>query len=73
MIKSFRHKGLEKFYRTGSKAGTQAKHTSKLRRILGLLDVAAKADDVDLPGYRLHPLTGKQKGFFQYGSMATGV
>ena len=64
MIKSFRHKGLEKFYRTGSKAGIQAKHASKLRRILSLLDVATKAEDVNLPGYRLHPLTGKQKGFF---------
>jgi len=64
MIKSFRHKGLEKFYKTGSKAGIQAKHATKLRRILGLLDVATKADDVNLPGYRLHHLTGKQKGFF---------
>ena len=64
MIKSFRHKGLEKLYRTGSKAGIQAKHASKLRRTLGLLDVATTAEDVNLPGYRLHPLTGKQKGFF---------
>ena len=64
MIKSFRHKGLEKFYRTGSKAGIQAKHASKLRRILGLLDVATKPEDVNLPRYRMHPLTGKQKGFF---------
>jgi len=64
MIKSFRHKGLEKFYKTGSKAGIQAKHAPKLRRILGLLDVATKAEDVNLPGFGLHPLTGKQKGFF---------
>lgn len=64
MITSFRHKGLEKFYRTGSKAGIQAKHASKLRRVLGLLDVATNAEDVNLPGYRLHLLTGKQKGFF---------
>jgi proteic killer suppression protein len=64
MIKSFRHKGLEKFYRTGSKAGIQAKHAPKLLRILGLLDVATVAEDVNLPGFRLHPLTGKQKGFF---------
>jgi len=64
MIKSFRHKGLEKFYRTGSKAGIQAKHAPKLRRILGLLDVATVAEDVNLPGFRLHSLTGKQKGFF---------
>ncbi len=55
---------MEKFYRTGNKAGVQAKHVPKLRRILGLLDVATKVDDVNLPGYRLHPLAGRQKGFF---------
>lgn len=64
MIKSFRHKGLEKFYQTGSKAGIQAKHASKLRRILGLLDAATKTEDINLPGLKLHPLTGKQKNFF---------
>ena len=64
MIKSFLHKGLEKFYRTGSKAGIQAKHASKLRMVPGLLHMAAKTDDVNLPGYRLHSLTGKRKGFF---------
>lgn len=64
MIKSFQHKGLEKFYTTGSKAGIQAKHAPKLRRILGLLDASTKPDDVNLPGFRLNPLTGKQKGFY---------
>lgn len=64
MIKSFEHKGLEKFYATGSTAGIQAKHAAKLRRILGVLDMAAKAEDVGLPGFRLHPLTGKKRGFF---------
>ena len=64
MIKSFRHKGLEKFYATGSRAAIQTKHASKLRRILGLLDAATKVEDVNLPGFRLHPVTGKQKGFY---------
>ncbi len=64
MIKSFRHKGLKKFYTTGSKAGIQARHAPKLRRILGLLGAATKAEDVNLPGFRLHTLTGKQKGFY---------
>ncbi|MDX9906804.1 MAG: type II toxin-antitoxin system RelE/ParE family toxin [Bacteroidales bacterium] len=64
MIKSFRHKGLEKFYTSGNKAGIQAKHEPKLRRILGLLDAATKPDDVNLPGFRLHPLAGKQKVFY---------
>ncbi len=64
MIKSFRHKGLKKFYATGIKADIQAKHAAKLRRILGLLDAATNVEDINLPGFRLHPLTGKQKGFY---------
>jgi len=64
MIRNFRHKGLEKFYTTGSKAGIQASHAPKLRRILALLDAASKSEDVNLPGFQLHSLTGKQKGFF---------
>ncbi len=64
MIKSFRHKGMEEFYETGSKAGIQAKQVPKPKRIFGLLDVAIKADDDNFPEYRLHPLTGKQRGFF---------
>jgi len=64
MIKSFRHKGLEKFHTTGRKAGIQAKHAPKLKRILGLLDAATKPEDVNLPGIRLHPLTGKEKSFY---------
>jgi proteic killer suppression protein len=64
VIRSFRHKGLEKFYATGSKAGIQAGHASKLRRILGVLDAATQAADINLPGFRLHSLTGERKGFY---------
>jgi len=49
MIVSFRHKGLELLYRTGSAKGVQAPHAAKLRRILGLLDVANGPADVNLP------------------------
>ena len=62
MILYFIHKELEKFYRTGSKAGVQAIHADKLRRILTNLDVASCADDLDLPSYRLHELKGSLKG-----------
>jgi len=62
MIVSFRHKGLERFYRTGNKAGIQARHADKLRRILSNLDVATCLDDLDLPGYRLHGLKGARTG-----------
>jgi proteic killer suppression protein len=62
MIISFRHKGLETLYRVDSARGVQAAHANKLRRILGFLDVAAEPADMDLPGYKLHPLKGELRG-----------
>ena len=62
MIKSFRHDGLQRFFETGTKAGIQSKHAPRLRLQLAALDTAQLIDDMDLPGYRLHPLKGKQKG-----------
>lgn len=62
MIISFRHKGLEKFFKTGSAGGIQAAHKKKLRMRLALLHSAQSLDDVDIPGWRLHALTGRQKG-----------
>ena len=58
MIKSFRHKGLEAFFRQGSKAGIQAAHASKLARQLARLDEAAGPQDMHIPGWGLHPLHG---------------
>jgi proteic killer suppression protein len=62
MIRTFRHKGLERFFRTGSAAGIQAKHAGKLRLLLAQLDQAATVADMDLPGLRLHALKGDRKG-----------
>ncbi|HSH84560.1 MAG TPA: type II toxin-antitoxin system RelE/ParE family toxin [Guyparkeria sp.] len=64
MIIGFRHKGLEIFYRTGSARGIQTAHAKKLRNILGLLGVAAKPEDMDLPSFKLHPLKGALKGYW---------
>jgi len=61
-IKTFRHKGLERFFTTGSKAGIQARHADRLRLILGRLSVAASAGDMRLPGLELHELQGRRKG-----------
>ena len=61
MIKSFRHKGLRRFYITGSKSGIQAKHASRLRLQLAALDTAQTIGDMDIPGYRLHTLKGSRK------------
>jgi proteic killer suppression protein len=64
MIKSFKHKGLEKFYSKGTTAGIQAKHAKKLRMQLAALDTAQLIDDLDIPGYRLHPLKGQREGIW---------
>jgi toxin HigB-1 len=64
VIKSFRHKGLETFFRTGSKAGIQPAHASKLRRILAVLDQASRPEQMNLPGFKLHPLGEDLEGFW---------
>ncbi len=61
MIKNFIHKGLRKFYASGSTAGIQKKHEKKLRIILANLDQAEEADDMDLPGLFMHQLKGDRK------------
>jgi len=57
MIKSFKHKGIKLFFETGSKAGIQANHASKLARQLSLLNNAKSPDEMNLPGWRFHPLS----------------
>jgi len=58
VIKSFRHKGLKLFFETGSKAGIQAMHAAKLARQLTLLNNANKPEEMNIPGWRFHPLSG---------------
>ena len=62
MIRSFKHKGLEKFFLKGTKSGIQAKHASKLRLILGRLNASITAQDMNLPGLYLHALSGDKDG-----------
>lgn len=62
MIKGFLHRGLKAFFETGSKAGIQPHHASKLARQLARLDTAQAPEDMNLPGWRLHLLTGDLAG-----------
>ena len=62
MIRSFVHKGLERFFRAGSTSGIQAKHANRLRLILAQLDQATTVQDMGFPGSRLHELKGNRKG-----------
>jgi proteic killer suppression protein len=62
VIKSFKHKGLERFFLTGSKAGIQASHADRLRLILGRLHASTNPHDMNLPGLNLHELKGDRQG-----------
>lgn len=60
MIASFQHKGLERFYNTGSKSGIKAVHAGRLRLILSLLDAATSVKDLNAPALQLHRLKGER-------------
>lgn len=62
MIQSFRHKGLRRLFETGNASGVQAAHAKRLRMQLAALDTANTVDDMDIPGFRLHPLKGELLG-----------
>jgi proteic killer suppression protein len=63
MIRSIRHKGLKRLYEDGDPRGVFAEHVVKLRDILARLDAARVVTDMDMPGFRLHPLKGESEGF----------
>jgi len=62
MIRRFRHKGLSKFFCTGSLSGVRPSHAGRLRLILAALDAATRPGDMGLPGLNLHPLKGDKSG-----------
>lgn len=62
MILAFKHKGLRKFFEIGSTAGIQANHAKRLRLQLAALDTAETINDMDIPGFSLHPLKGEMRG-----------
>jgi toxin HigB-1 len=62
MITSFRHKSLRKYFESGSLAGIQPAHANRLKMQLAALDTAQVIDDMDIPGFRLHPLKGSDRG-----------
>lgn len=64
MIRTFRHKGLRRLFEDDDARGVRADHADQLRRILARLHAARAVADMDLPGYRLHPLKGEFKGFY---------
>jgi toxin HigB-1 len=64
MIKSFRHKGIERFFETGSTSGIQSTHRGRLERQLTALNRAKNPGDMGQPGWALHPLKGDEAGMW---------
>ncbi len=64
MILSFRHKGLEAFFKTGSTARIQAIHAKRLRELLTALNAARGLPDLNRPSWRVHGLSGDRAGFY---------
>ncbi len=59
MIRSFAQNGIEAFFRAGSKAGIQPTHAARMKRQLAQLDVATGPQDMNVHGWKLHPLKGE--------------
>jgi len=64
MILTFRHKGLEAFFKTGRQAGIQPVHAKRLRELLTALNAASRPQDMGRPSWRMHGLTGNRAGFY---------
>jgi proteic killer suppression protein len=64
MIVSIRHKGLKRLYESDDRRGLNPQHAGKIALVLGVLDVASTIDEINIPSFRLHPLTGDLKGFW---------
>lgn len=64
MIRTFKHRGLERFFRKGDHRGIIAKSEARIERLLDRLDGAVKPEDMNIPGYKFHGLAGGRKGFY---------
>ncbi|MBI4490646.1 MAG: type II toxin-antitoxin system RelE/ParE family toxin [Deltaproteobacteria bacterium] len=64
MIQSFRHKGLQRLFIDGEPRGVRPDWVEKIENILAVLNRTRAAEDMNLPGFRLHPLKGNLKGFW---------
>jgi proteic killer suppression protein len=64
VIESFQHKGLKRFYERGERRGLNPNMIPKIEEILSILSAAESVEEANIPGYRLHPLTGELKGFW---------
>jgi proteic killer suppression protein len=70
MVRGFRHKGIEKFFRSGPKSGIQPSHAARLNEQLSVLNIATRPEQMNIPGWQYHALTGALAG--QYAVSVNG-
>ena len=64
MIRKIRHKGLKRFFEEGNETGLPTQHISKIRAVLAVLDTVSDVSFINIPGGRLHRLSGDRKGYW---------
>jgi proteic killer suppression protein len=64
MIETFRHRGLKRLFERGDKKLIRADYLERVENILIALDAAQNIEELALPGFRLHQLTGNLKGYW---------
>jgi proteic killer suppression protein len=62
MIRRFKHRGLKRFYEDDDRRGINPEHVAKIARVLAQLDRTRRPEDMDIPGFKLHPLKGHLAG-----------
>jgi proteic killer suppression protein len=62
MIRSFKHKGLERFFRRSDYRGIPAQNAERIQRMLDTLNVAIRPEEMNIPSYRFHRLKGGRGG-----------
>jgi proteic killer suppression protein len=73
LIRSFKHRGLKRFYEQGDRSGLRSALVDTIQEVLTVLDDALTPHELNPPGYRLHPLKGDMKGFWSVTVRPTGA
>lgn len=64
MIETIKHKGLRRLYEKNDRSGIRPDLVEKVRKILSALEAATGPEDMALPSFRFHPLTGGRRGTY---------
>jgi toxin HigB-1 len=64
VIRSFRHKGLSRYFCDDNRSGIDVRQAGRIRRLLDRLEASTKPEDMNLPGFGFHELKGNRRGTY---------